>query len=461
MSSLSRTTHQYLSQRLLLPFARARNLAKPALRPLMLAYYEGLHFRNAANTWSAEQKHEWMLHRLRSCLRRAYAETDFYRERFDRLGFDPRADFSFDEFAGLPSLEREDLQRAGKTILSRALGEDQLLKDATGGSTGTPLEIHLGPEERGWRESAGDWFHQQIGVLQGTRTALLWGHHLDPVQRDGWRDRYAEFINHQRWFDCFRLSQETLARYHSEFTKWRPACIVAYASALAALAEYVKESGEAPNYPDISFVTGAEKLLPHHRALVESVFGRPVYERYGSRDVGYIGYQIRPQQGLDFTLDWANVLVEPETFEETSSILITKLHADGLPMIRYRIGDVGTFSAGSKPGHPNLVLKEVIGRDTDRIWLQSGRWISGLQLPHLLKDFAVREFQFVQQRDYSIQLSIIPQSGFQEESRERILRALRANLEELPVSILLVERIERNKANKWRPVISHVKPEEG
>jgi phenylacetate-CoA ligase len=457
MKSIRRKAHQIISRRLLLPLTRARALARISLRPVIQAYYEGLRFRSLAASWSETQKSEWMLHRLQLVVRRAYEQTPFYRERFDRIGFDPRANFSFADFARLPVLEREEVRGAGPSLLSGAVPASQLLKDMTGGSTGMPTEVWLGPEERGWRESAGERFHQLIGAPPGTRTALLWGHHLDPVKREGLRDRYVAFVNHQRWFDCFRLSPETLSRYHSEFKQWQPACIVAYAAALGALAEYLHAHGAAPNYPDLCFVTGAEKLLPHHREIIESVFQKPVHERYGSRDVGYIGYQIEPWRTLDFAIDWANLLLEPETGEPTSAILITKLHADGMPMIRYRIGDLGSFPSDSKPGHPSFTLQEVLGRDTDRIWLRNGRWITGLQMPHLLKDFAIQEFQFVQQSDYSIDLSIVPHDGFCDRSRQSILAALGPNLENLPVNILLVDRIERTKANKWRPVISHVK----
>jgi phenylacetate-CoA ligase len=460
MSGFARKVHQLISQRALLPFARARGLARKSARPLLRAYYQGLHFRQQASAWSSEQKQQWVLQRLRQALRRADEETPFYRERFRQSGFDPYADFSFADFARLPVLEKADIRQAGKALLSQALDPGRLLKDASGGSSGTPTEIWLGPEERGWRESAGEWFLKQLGIATGTRTALLWGHHLDPVKRDGLRDRYAAFASHQRWFDCFRLSPESLASYHREFEKWQPACIVAYASALGWLAEYLQENSLLPGYPGICLVTGAEKLLPHHRKAIEAVFQRPVHERYGSRDVGYIGYQLAPQSGLDLTLDWANVLVEPETDDPASSLLVTKLHADGMPMIRYRIGDLGRFAADARTGHPSFLLKEVLGRDTDRIWLDKGRWITGLQMPHLLKDFAVQEFQLVQQSDYSIDLSIVPQSGFGDHSRAGILAALGANLERLPVRILLVEGIERSQANKWRPVISHVKAKE-
>ena len=422
----------------------------------MLAAREGLSFRRRAGAWSLDEKRAWMLERLRFVVRRAARETTYYQELFARTGFDPQRDFGFDDFAGLPVLERADVHGAGASLIAQSVPREQLQRDSTGGSTGTPTEIWLGPEESGWRESGLEYPLERIGVPTGTATAFFWGHHLDPLARDTLLKRYHDFESNSRWFDCFRLSPETLERYHQEFRRWRPACIIAYASALGALAEHVAESGDVPNYPARCFVTGAEKLLPEQRATIESAFGRPVHERYGSRDVGLMAFQFAPRRTLDYEVDWANVLLEPETGDGEASILVTKLHADGMPMLRYRIGDVARFAEGASPGHPAFVLREVLGRDIDRIWLPDGRWIHGIQMPHMLKDYPVREFMFLQRSDYSVELQIVPRSGFGEDNRARILSTVAANLPTLDISVVVVDQIPRTTANKWRPVVSEV-----
>ena len=176
----------------------------------------------------------------------------------------------------------------------------------------------------------------------------------------------------------------------------------------------------------------------------------------GGRDVGFIAFQTRPTDTLDYEVDWANVLVEPETNEAESSILVTKLHADGMPMIRYRVGDIARFPQASRTGHPALVLHEVVGRDTDRIWLPDGRWITGLQIPHMMKDYPVREYMFTQRRDYSVEIKIVPKTEFNDINRRQILATVQANLPGLQVATALVDEIPRTKANKWRPVVSEV-----
>ena len=428
------------------------------MRPIFEFYRQGLEFRRTSKNWSDEQKRNWILESLRLNLRRAARETDYYAELFRQVGFDAETDFSFDDFARLPILERENINEAGEKIITKMIPREKLVKDSTGGSTGAPTEIFLGAEELGWKESGIEFSFEKIGVAAGAKTAFFWGHHLDPRDADNFRERLRSFVMNTRYFDCFRLSPEILQNYHEEFEKWSPACIVAYASALGQLAEFLRENKIRPrNYPKICFVTGAEKLYTEHRRAVEEVFGKPVHERYGGRDFGAIGIQIDPQKNLDYEIDWAWGLVEPETNAENSPILVTKLHADGMPMIRYRTGDVGKFPAGSRPGHPAFALREVMGRELDRIWLKNGNWIVGTEFPHLLKSFSVREYVLMQSEDYSVELQIVPKNGFDEKQKQDILETVRANLKGLPLDLNLVEKIPRTQANKWRPVISKVK----
>jgi phenylacetate-CoA ligase len=453
--------HDVAAVRVLQPLYRVYRLARPSRRPAMRACNHGMRFRREAAHWTGEQKRDWILRQLRLTVRRAARETPYYRELFAAVGFDPGADFEFADFARLPVLERASVRAAGKSLLSPAVAVSQLRHDATGGSTGTPTEIWTGPEERGWRESGNEFFMRRIGLPAGSRIALLWGHHLDPVHRRGVRDWIHDWTDNIRWFDCLRLSSSVLEQYHRELQRWRPHCVLAYAGALAALADEVRRRGHRPTYPTRCFVTGAEKLIPEERTLIEGVFRRPVHERYGSRDVGLIGFQTGPSHSLDYEVDWSNVLVESETEEVSSPILVTKLHADAMPMLRYRIGDVGRFPKGGGPALPALTLHEVVGRETDRIWLPGGKWMNGLGFPHLIKDYPVRDFQVVQRADFEVEIRVVARSDFSDESRSGILETVRANLPGVPVDLLLVDDIPKSTSNKRRPVISEVNPRAG
>ena len=96
------------------------------------------------------------------------------------------------------------------------------------------------------------------------------------------------------------------------------------------------------------------------------------------------------------------------------------------------------------------------GRESARLWLPDGRWIISAQLPHMLKDFPVKEFMCVQKADYSVQLQIVPRNGFSDENKQRILETMGVNLPGVDVQLILVNEIPRAAANKWQPVISEV-----
>jgi phenylacetate-coenzyme A ligase PaaK-like adenylate-forming protein len=128
-----------------------------------------------------------------------------------------------------------------------------------------------------------------------------------------------------------------------------------------------------------------------------------------------------------------------------------------MPMLRYRIGDLCRFGEGNRPGHPAFSVSEVIGRETERIWMPDGRWIHGIQIPHLMKDFPVRQFMLSQQADFSVEVMIVPANGFGERERSQILSTVARNLPGVSVSVLVVDEIPRTSANKWRPVVSEIK----
>lgn len=414
----------------------------------------GTRFRTEAESWNDAQKKDWILNRLRVVARDAQRHSRYYQRVFSATGFSANDDFGFDDFAQLPVLEREDVINNEEEMVATNIERSRLRLDSTGGSTGKPVRVWLGPNEVGWRHSGIEYFQGRVGATAGKKTALLWGHHLDPVNSNSLKQQALAFLQNYRWFDCFRLSPEVLARYHQEMQRWRPDCIIAYAGALAALAQHVLERGYTPAYPRVCSITGAEKLYPQQRELVSEAFGS-AFERYGSREIGLIAFQCDCQRP-ELTVDWANLLIEPEMSEPESAILVTKLQADGMPMIRYRIGDVARFPIGSQPGHPAFEIEEVLGRFVDRILLRNGNWVNGLQFPHLMKGYPVREFMLTQRMDYSIDLQIVPMAGFGEEDRRDIEHIIASNLPGLLLRINLVQQVERNRASKLRPVVSEV-----
>ncbi len=347
---MSNIVHDILAQQVFVPCAEAAQHILPSRREYQVNKVQAMRFLTSTCGWTGGEKRDWILRQLRLAVRRAYGVSPYYRALFDHIGFDVRTNFGFADFAKIPVLEKKDIFAAKRDMISTALPSSRLRRDATGGSTGQPVEIWLGPEESAWRYATENYARSQIGVRPGAPLALLWGHHLDPVTSDKLKDRLVSFIVNLKWYDCFRLSAEKLDKYHHEFQQRRPECIIAYAKALSDLADHVLANGYHPAYPTRCFVTGAEKLQNESRCRIEQAFGRPVHEQYGSRDVGLMAFQYQPRRATIFGVNWRNTIIEPLNSDRESEVLVTKLHADGMPMIRYRIGDLALFPKGSAPG---------------------------------------------------------------------------------------------------------------
>jgi phenylacetate-CoA ligase len=176
---------------------------------------------------------------------------------------------------------------------------------------------------------------------------------------------------------------------------------VAYAGSIFVFARFLKERGLTPQYPSKAIVSSAEVMTPSMRRLVEEVFGKPVFDRYGNREFGAIAAECRAHCGLH--INESDCVVEIDSgdpFKKEGRILVTYLRNFAMPFIRYDTGDAGRFSA-TEPcpcGRTTLRIVPVMGRQSDVIRTASGDLIHGEYFTHLLYESkGVCEFQFVQE----------------------------------------------------------------
>jgi hypothetical protein len=149
---MSPAAHELVSMHLLQPLRWLYRLARPSLRGAALESGEGLRFRERTDAWSLDQRREWMRARLRETVRRASWTTPYNRGLFDELGFEPRGNFAFDDFAALPPLQSVDVQRVGRALVSVAVPPDEA------GSLAQALAAAQSVKHPpGWRDFAAAW----------------------------------------------------------------------------------------------------------------------------------------------------------------------------------------------------------------------------------------------------------------------------------------------------------------
>jgi phenylacetate-CoA ligase len=137
------------------------------------------------------------------------------------------------------------------------------------------------------------------------------------------------------------------------------------------------------------------------REAITKVFQCPVYNRYGSREVGDIACERPGLYGL-WVAPWGNYV---EVIDHRGAslragaegeLIITCLTNFAMPLLRYQIGDRGVLAARRQLG--GQVLERVLGRNVDTFKLRDGTLIDGEYFTHLMyfRDW-VRKFQVVQQ----------------------------------------------------------------
>jgi phenylacetate-CoA ligase len=113
------------------------------------------------------------------------------------------------------------------------------------------------------------------------------------------------------------------------------------------MAKYLLEN-HINNVRPRAVITSAETLLDYMRKTIEEAFGCPVFDFYGSREIGSLAGECEEHSGYHISAE--NVVMEfvregePVATGEEGVILVTNLRNFGMPFIRYNMGDVGRAS---------------------------------------------------------------------------------------------------------------------
>lgn len=442
---------------LLLPLAEPERHAGLARRMREIRRFERM---------SEKDQRATQQQRLQRILTHAYNTVPFYRRQFDTAGFRP-SDARVDRPLPLPILKRDDLRYRADQLLSNLFPRSELRTSVTGGTTSTPVPFHRDIEALRNKTALQMQLNSWTGFNEGDSVLMLWGAHRDLAMKPSWRWRlYEETLLRRIPAPSGFLSEEILERFRQRYERHRPKVLYAYTNVLVAFAGYLKKHG-LRHRPQTLIVT-AEMLTTPNRALIESVFERPVFDHYGSRDIGMIASECSHHQGLHFH-PWSSY-VEFEPIGNTPDgpayrLLVTDLLNFGQPFIRYDTGDcVVLADHRCQCGRWFPLIQRVLGRVTDGFILPDGGIVSGTaiatQMAMVGETFrAIRQVQFVQRTPLDVHLRYVVAAESNSSSQE--LRSICKGIDALakqPMRWTLeqVPDIPRESSGKSRLCISEV-----
>ncbi len=335
------------------------------------------------------------IRKLRKQLKYCYSHSEFYRRKFDAIGFQPEDIKSWDDFRKIPPLmDKEEERQSQKESLERfghpfgmhlcCPPEKIIIAKTTGGTTGIPTFSYSFTQHDfdRWNEGTARVFWL-AGIRPADRVLFCF-----PLS-GGWAGSIVKTPLQYMGILCLDLGAETPVEKIVEYTRIiRPNALMSTPSFAEVLIEtYDKMTGRPVSELGIKklLLTGEPGVgIPSVRKRMETAFGGKWNDYLMINSEGFSSsciaeeYQGLHEVALDLSI-WAEDLIDLDTQQpievKNGAIgegLITSLDREGLPLVKYRLGDViQVFTDPCECGYPGPGYRiKHLGRLNDRLFVE-------------------------------------------------------------------------------------------
>ena len=421
--------------------------------------YRYFRFLNESQFWSLDKIHDYQVERTRDLLIHAYQNTKYYKKLFLDSGLNPIEFHYMDELPKIPYLTKNLIRDNLTDLVAQNYRPGEVHQSETGGTTGVKMIFYRDNASLAPKEAARYRFEQWAGWNFGKRIGIVWPARQDYVGHWTLKAKFKnELYQRSIVFPATVMDDESIGSYVSVLNHKPVATIRAFTSPLNEIAKYIIRNG----IDDVRLkgaVTTGEPLFHHQRELISKAFHCPVYDSYRCREAGTIAQECEVHDGLHTNSELLFIETAPtenEEFEdsELGEIVVTDLCNYGMPLIRYRMGDLGILTESSCDCGRNLPrLKKIAGRTPDIFYTADGRPIVAITLVLYLVDEApgpLGQVQIIQDAPKHITLRITPDPAPTEAIKEyQISKTKELMGAEMDVSFDIVDHIPREPSGKY------------
>jgi phenylacetate-CoA ligase len=434
-----------------------RTLVFPALE-----FYKGTTIQhhldglNKSQWWSKEQIAELQNKKLRILIRHAYDNVPYYHRIFSERGIMPEDVKTKDDLKKIPVLTKDDIRKNLPDLIARNVPRSEMIESHSSGSTGEPVKYYIDKKSysAGWAQTfrCWGWAGFQLGdpyvkISLNPRTSSL--------------KKIQDRLLQSKYVFAAGITDSTIEREIDAIRQFNPKIIRNYASHMYTMAKLMEKNNIY--YQGATIATTGSMLFPHYRKVIEKQFNCRVFDAYGGESTA-VSFECEEHNGLHICDE--DVVVEflrgsePVAHGERGSIVFTNLNNFAMPIIRYDIKDIGTFSDESCPcGRGLSLMKSIEGRDSDIIMTPSGDFIVVEFFVILFEYMAgVDQFQVTQEALDHLTIKIIKNTQFTDDELQHIKTEIQKRAgNEVRIAIEFVDEIPLSgRSGKRRLVISHV-----
>jgi phenylacetate-CoA ligase len=384
---------------------------------------------------------EYINKKLRFMIRYSFKNVPFYKRLFQENVVDPSEINGVSDLGKMPIIDKNRLKdNSLREILSIQHVDTKLNVIRTGGSTGEPFSTYLTDEEKQWRLAT----QMRAYLNSGQRFYHRWASmdDFDSIRKHRLRTRFFPQIQVPLLWDL-----HSKVRVLKDFG---PDVMDGLSSSIWDLARHVNFNGIKGISPKVVFGTG-ELVSPSFRDELRRAFDARYFDQLSCTEVGRTAWECGHGVGYHINIDSTIMQFVDDRGEEVSSgergeIIYTSLHNFAMPIIRYRIQDVGVPVEDECPCGVKLPMMKIVeGRRNSFIVFPNGFVVSPWKFIEAIKLYVlaseVRRYKIIQLRRDLIEIQIVKTSeGVDEEAvRSWVLNNLRTAFREDDADISNVE----------------------
>jgi phenylacetate-CoA ligase len=397
----------------------------------------------------------WQLDRLNGILEAARRHVPYYR---DSAGSPDHPLSSLEELASHPALDRQRIRQREAEFLDDRLDRSSLFQDKTSGSTGTAMTVYWPAPalQRLWavfevriREAA--------SVSRSVPRAMLGGR---PIVRGDQRNPPFWRLNRtwrQLYLSSYHVSEKNAPGYIRAIQDSGVRWLTGYGSAIAALAESAMAAGIPPLPLQVVVVSG-DTLQPGMRRSIEKFFQCRCYDSYGqvegvamAMECGKGRLHLVPEVGI---VEIVGENGQACAAGQVGEIVATGLLNDGMPLLRYRTGDVAAYSVDQQCGcgSSHAIIEALEGRVDDYLVTADGRRIGRLSTA-LKRSPSIHSAQIVQDRPGHAYLLVRPSDGYRSADAIPVRDDIVERIGGFDFEIVEVDEVPKTPTGKTRLVV--------
>lgn len=401
--------------------------------------------------------------KMRAVIKNAYENVPYYHRIMKESHLRPDDVNHISDLRKMPILTKEDIRKNLNDFISKQYRKEELVYQASSGSTGEPFEYYISKKQKGinWASIYRIW--GWAGYELGDRIAHVQGFPNFAFKNHKNLMKIESKLFRTRFYSSFSIYDKNVEDVLKDIKRFSPRFIKGYPSSIYFLAKYVGERNIDLKVKAI--ITTGETLTPTQRKIIEEEFNTKVFDTYGGEGMNvsgecssHIGQHINAENIIVEIVDENG---EPVSYGERGEIVLTNLEAFAMPFIRYDIKDVGSLSDEKCPcGRGLPLLKSIEGRLSDVLVTSEGKllvvhfftglfeWITGVDM-----------FQVIQKKPDYILVKIVKNDKYTDADEKHIEKEIKNYVGDINLEIRYVDEIPPSRRGKRRFFISEVNSE--